>query len=108
MSEDGRTRAWEALREGVFQAAEAGALETPEGRQAVANLLIQPLVPKWGPAPEEARCTSCGAGGLERSFILAGGPFSGMVRCPGCGHQQSVMSQIAKTLVIVEPLKGGV
>jgi hypothetical protein len=104
MSEDDRTKAWELLRDGALKAVEEGALDTPEGRMRLAKLLVCPLVPKWGKAPPEARCLKCGAGNLERSFILAGGPFSGMVRCLSCGHQESVMSQIGKTLVTVEPL----
>ena len=101
---DGVTsEAWERFR-GALKAVDAGVLETPEGRAALANLLIQPLVPKWGPAPEGAQCTRCGASGLERSFILAGSPFSGSVRCPSCKHTESVMSQIGKTCFTVEPL----
>ena len=80
-------------------------LDTPEGRRmALAELFIRPLLPVWGKAPEDARCLQCGAGGLERSRVPIGGPFSGKVRCLACGHEESVMSQIGKTLVTVEPL----
>jgi ssDNA-binding Zn-finger/Zn-ribbon topoisomerase 1 len=75
-----------------------------EARLAFAKTLIDPLMPKWGKAPEAARCTQCGAGNLERSFIQVGGPFSGSVRCPSCGHVESVASHVGKTCFSVEPL----
>lgn len=63
-----------------------------------------PLTPKWGLAPEYARCRACGAGGLERSFIALGGPWAGSVRCKTCGFSESVMSHVGRTCFKIETL----
>lgn len=105
MSDDDRRKAWGAVHDGLAEAVHRGYLDSPEGRASLAKLMILPLVPRWVKAPETARCTSCGAGDLDRSVILAGSPFSGSVRCPSCGHTESVCSHLGKTCIVVEPLE---
>src|SRR5574338_1121592 len=99
------------LANGIQTCAEAavygvqqGMLDTEDGRKKLAELLTLPLKPVWGKAPERAKCTACGATGLERSFVMAGGPFAGSVRCPMCGHAESVYTHVAKTAITIEPL----
>lgn len=70
----------------------------------IAQLLIEPLRPKWGPAPAGSSCPECGSTDMERSMILAGGPWAGHVRCK-CGFTSSVSQYLLRTCVKVEPLK---
>jgi DnaJ-class molecular chaperone len=70
----------------------------------MARALIAPLVPKWRKAPKGAKCSACGAGDLDVAQSMAGGPFSGTVKCPSCGHTESLATHIGKTCFKVEPL----
>jgi hypothetical protein len=70
----------------------------------LAQRMIGPLMPQWGPAPEGSVCLVCKSANIERSHIAAGGAFSGSVRCKDCGHMQSVVSYLGQVCFKVEPL----
>lgn len=51
-------------------------------------------------------CRKCG-GTLYRSYMLFGGPYSGIVRCDGCDYRRSVMGYLGEEIVKVEPMPKG-
>lgn len=65
--------------------------------------LIQPLIPRWESAPDN--CPECDSDNLQRSVIPIGGPYSGSIHCPDCGHRESVMNYLGRTMIKVEPLE---
>lgn len=72
--------------------------------EELAKAMIAPLMPNWKPAAEGTKCGMCGSEKVERSVILAGGPFSGSIRCNECYYVESVCSYIARSCIVVEPL----
>lgn len=74
---------------------------------AIGRAMIEASLPKWKAAPQGSLCPSCGKETLERSHYLMGGPFSGTVKCTACGHHDTVVGYLSRTIVKVEPMPDG-
>jgi hypothetical protein len=96
----------ELIRGAILEGFDRGLWDTEEGKEKLHKLMVLPITPIWGPAPEGSLCLACGAPGLERSRILFA-PWGGSVRCPSCGHHESVYSYLGKKCLKVEPLPEG-
>lgn len=91
------------LRRALLEAAGAGASPDPDVRKVVDALVHV----AWVKAPGGYACRGCGMETLERSRRLMGGPWSGVVRCTGCGRRETLASYLGKAMVEVRPLKPG-
>ena len=58
----------------------------------------------WSKAPKGSKCPGCGKETLERSKHFMGGPWSGTIRCTTCGHTDTLVGYLGKTMVEVQPL----
>jgi hypothetical protein len=81
-------------------AANGGKAANPEAQKLVEAFTSV----TWTKAPKGSKCPSCGKEALERSKQLMGGPWSGSIRCKGCGHTDTLVGYLGKTIVEVQPL----
>lgn len=81
-------------------AANGGKPADPEAKKLVEALTSV----TWSKAPDGEPCPTCGKETLERSKHLMGGPWSGSIRCTACGHTDTLVGYLGKTMIKVEPL----
>ncbi len=81
-------------------AANVGKLANPKSHKLVEAFTSV----TWDKAPKGSKCPSCGNETLERSKHLMGGPWSGSIRCTACGHTDSLVGYLGKTMIKVQPL----
>lgn len=64
------------------------------------------LAGTWVPAGAGFTCPQC-SGAMERSVHLFAGPFGGSVRCTACPYRDSVMNDLGRRIIRVDPLPEG-
>lgn len=57
------------------------------------------------PDQEDTECPGCKAKGtLNRTYLLMGGPYSGLISCSACEWKQGVIEYLGRRMITVEPM----